>query len=395
MTIFKQLRQFEHENVVFCHDKETGLRAIIAIHNTTLGPALGGCRMKSYQSEDDALFDVLRLSRAMTFKSSLAGLHLGGGKSVVLLDHPEQKTPELLTAFARRINQLRGTYIGAGDIGSNTDDLRHMRQTCPWITGLAEQDGGLGDSAILTSLGVFMGLKAAVKYQLNRDDLVGLRISLQGLGKVGFMLLEKLVNAGCHVTVTDINPKAMERAKLEFPQIQTVSNRDIFSVEADIFSPNAIGGILTPQVAHNLPVSIVAGAANNVLLNDEAGEVLKQRHILYAPDFLINAGGVIMVASEIKGEGLEVARKKVETIYDRTLSVFERAAHDNTPPQQAAVAMAVERIEAARIDKARHEQRGMGTTMPETTMSETMVLETTYEHGDTKNGQADDGLIRS
>lgn len=394
MSTFKQLTQTQHESVVYCYDHETGLRAIIGIHNTTLGPALGGCRMKSYQSEEDALRDVLRLSKAMTYKSSLAGLNLGGGKSVVILDHPEQKTPELLTAFAKRINMLGGSYIGAGDIGSNTQDLKFMKQTCPWITGLAVEDGGLGDSAILTSLGVFMGIKAAAKFQLHADSLEGLRVSMQGLGKVGYMLMEKLIDAGCQVTVTDVNPQALERAKLEFPSIQVVEPKAIFSTEADIFSPNAIGGVITPQVAQSIPVAIVAGAANNILLNDEAGQVLHDRQILYAPDFLINAGGVMMVASELKHESFEMAEANVRQIYGRTMDVFQRSADRNITPHEAAMAIAQERIDHAKL---KNDLKGKQSSLRAATSaaaSQAMTLEMKDSTAST-SGKDDNELLSS
>lgn len=347
MGYFEAIQHYDHEQVIFCSDKDTGLKAIIAIHDTTLGPALGGCRMKRYASEEEALRDVLRLSRAMTFKSSLAGLNLGGGKSVVMLDHPEQKTPELLTAFAERIAFLRGSYIGAGDIGSDTKDLSIMKKTCPWITGLAEKDGGLGDSAILTSLGVFMGFKAAVYDRLSRDNLEGVTVALQGVGKVGHKLLEHLLNAGCQVYVTDVNEQALQRAKLDYPDITVVTDEELLKLDVDVFSPNAIGGVVTPEVAESLNVKVIAGGANNILSNSDAGEILKQRNILYAPDFVINSGGVIMVACEIEKLGFEMAKQKTEQIFDTTLKVFEVAREEDVPSHEAAILLAKRRIDSS------------------------------------------------
>lgn len=348
MGYFDRIQEYDHEQVVFCSDKESGLRAIIGIHDTTLGPALGGCRMKPYPSEEEALKDVLRLSRAMTFKSSMAGLNLGGGKTVVILDHPEQKTPQLLQALAKRIDLLRGSYIGAGDIGSDTRDLRLMKQTTQWVTGLAKEDGGLGDSAILTSLGVFMGIKAAVKDRLGLDSLEGVRVTMQGAGKVGYQLLEHLTQAGCQIWLTDIHESALNRAKLAFPKINLVKPEQIFEIEADLFSPNAVGNVITPELAQTLPVSIVAGGANNVLSDETAGLILKERDILYAPDFVINSGGVIMVACEIAQQSFETAREKTEAIYDRTLEVFQFAREEEITTQEAARQLALRRIDQAK-----------------------------------------------
>jgi len=346
MGYFESIEKNDHEQVVFCSDKKSGLRAIIGIHNTTLGPALGGCRMKRYQSEEEALNDVLNLSRAMTYKSSLAGLNLGGGKTVVMLDHPEQKTPELLTALAKRIDALRGTYIGAGDIGSDTRDLRIMKQSTRWVTGLAEEDGGLGDSAILTSLGVFMGIKAAVKEQFGSTDLTNIRVTMQGAGKVGYKLLEHLLHAGCQVWLSDVNENALIRIRQDFPIVNIVSPEELLTIEADVFSPNAVGGILTPALAKKLPVGIVAGGANNVLTDESSGEALKERGILYAPDFVINSGGVIMVACEIEQLGFEVAEERTKALYERTLDVFRVAKEENITTQEAAILLAKRRIEA-------------------------------------------------
>jgi len=347
MSYFDLIESRDHQAVVFCSDKKTGLRAIIAIHNTTLGPALGGCRMKGYASEEEALQDVLRLSRAMTYKSSMAGLNLGGGKSVVMLSDPKKKTPELLKAFAERIAMLKGTYIGAGDVGSDTHDLKIMRQHCPWITGLAEEDGGLGDSAILTSLGVYQGIRAAVKERLDKNDLDGLRIAVQGAGKVGHLLVEHLVKAGCKVYISDINQDALKRVKEQFPSVEICDSLSLYDKEVDVFSPNAIGGIITPGVAHGLKAKILAGGANNPLSDETVGDVLRQRNILYAPDFIINAGGVIMVACEIDKTGFETARQKTESIYDTTLRVFEYAKKQNLAPWHAARTLAEERIKTA------------------------------------------------
>jgi len=354
MGYFESIQKNDHEQVIFCSDKDTGLKAIISIHDTTLGPALGGCRMKRYESEEEALRDVLRLSRAMTYKSSLAGLNLGGGKTVVMIDHPEQKTPELLEALARRINFLKGSYIGAGDIGSDTHDLSIMKKVTPWVTGLSKDDGGLGDSAILTSLGVFMGFKAAVHHRLDTDSLSGVKVAVQGVGKVGFMLIDHFLKAGCELWVTDINETALNRAKLNYPAINVVGSDEIFDLDVDVFSPNAIGGIISPKVAKSIKAMVVAGGANNILLNAEAGEILKERNILYAPDFVINSGGVIMVACEIEKLGFDAAQHKTENIYNTALNVFNVADQEHVTTHEAAKRIAIRRVEST---KKKHQQR--------------------------------------
>lgn len=355
MAYFDLMQKRGHEAVVFLSDPDVGLKAIVAIHNTSLGPALGGCRMKSYASEEEALIDVLRLSRAMTYKSSMAGLNLGGGKSVVILDRPEQKTPALLKSFAERLTLLKGSYIGAGDVGSDTHDLKIMRQYNPWITGLAKEDGGLGDSAILTSLGVFKGIKAAVKEKLGRDDMDGLRVAVQGAGKVGHLLVGHLVKAGCTVFISDINKPALEAVKAEYPQVEICDSLSLYDKEVDVFSPNAIGGVVTAGVAHGLKAKILAGGANNPLASENVAQILHERGILYAPDFVINAGGVIMVACEIENLSFDEAQRRTEAIYDSTLRVFDYAKTHNYLPWEAAQKLAMERIKEA---KGAREQGG-------------------------------------
>jgi glutamate dehydrogenase/leucine dehydrogenase len=359
MTYFDLMEKRGHEGVFFCTDPETGLRAIIAIHDTTLGPALGGCRMKPYASEAEALTDVLRLSRAMTYKSSMAGLNLGGGKSVVMLDDSSKKTPELLKAFAERINLLKGNYIGAGDVGSDTNDLHIMHQYSPYITGLAKEDQGLGDSAILTSLGVFRGIQASVKEKLQRDDLDGLRVAVQGAGKVGYHLVEHLLNAGCKVWISDISEKALAYVKDHFPAVEVCDSLQLYEKEVDVFSPNAIGGVVTEGVAHALKTKILAGGANNPLGNEQVAKVLQKRGILYAPDFVINAGGVIMVAAELEKKTFEQAQEQTLAIYDTTLKVFDYAKRNELLPWDAARELALKRIHDA---QARGYHFGRGKT---------------------------------
>jgi glutamate dehydrogenase/leucine dehydrogenase len=357
MPYFDLIQSRGHEGVFFCSDPSVGLKAIIAIHDTTLGPALGGCRMKSYASETEALVDVLRLSRAMTYKSAVAGLSLGGGKSVVILDHPEQKTPELLKAFADRISLLRGNYIGAGDVGSNTHDLKLMRQHCPYITGLDQVDGGLGDSSILTALGVFRGIQAAVKEKLGRDDMDGLKIAIQGAGKVGFHLVEHLLDAGCEIFISDISEQALAHVKENYPSVTLCSTLELYDKAVDVFSPNAIGGTIDEGVAHGLKAQILAGGSNNPLGNEQVAHILHERGILYAPDFVINSGGVIMVAAELEKKSFETARNKTLGIYETALQVFDYAKRNSLLPWDAAQKLAVQRIDEAQA-RGYHYGRG-------------------------------------
>lgn len=345
---FELIAKHNHESVLFCCEPKVGLRAIIAIHDTNLGPALGGSRMKTYQSENEALVDVLNLSRAMTYKASAAGLDLGGGKSVVMLEPGQQKTPELLEAFAAGINKLGGNYIAAGDVGSTTDDLAIIRKHTEWVGGLAEKDGGLGDSAILTSLGVYQGLKAAVHYQLKTDNLSGVKVAIQGTGKVGRMLAERLLASGCEVIVTDASEVSLDSFIQAYPQVKAVAPDEIYTQDVDVFSPNAIGGLLTADIAKKMSAKIVCGGANNPLDAPETAEVLHHRGILYAPDFVVNAGGIIMIYSELQGYTFEKAEAMTEGIYDKTLSVFKLANDNNLLPWDAAQKIAVDRIKASK-----------------------------------------------
>jgi len=352
-TVFEMVAKRNHESVVFCSDDKLDLRGIIAIHDTTLGPALGGARMKSYTCEDEALMDVLRLSRAMTYKASAAGLNLGGGKSVLILRPGQEKTPELLKAFADRIQMLGGTYIAAGDVGSNTHDLKVMRSRTKWVAGLAEADGGLGDSAILTSLGVFMGLKAAVKHKLGTENLSGVKVAVQGTGKVGHLLVGHLLEHGCEVVVADSNVESVIELTREFPQVKSVAADEIYYQDVDVFSPNAIGGLLTEAVANKMTAKIVAGGANNPLDGEHTAKILHQRDILYAPDFVVNAGGIIMISCELEHLTFARAKTMTEGIYDKTLSVFHFAEDNDLLPWDAAKTMAVDRIHKYRatLDK--------------------------------------------
>jgi glutamate dehydrogenase/leucine dehydrogenase len=341
---FELIQQADHEAVFFVSDKASGLRAFIALHNTNLGPGLGGIRMKAYPSEQAALEDVLLLSKAMSYKNAMANLHYGGGKALMILDKPEDKTPERLQALAHRIDLLQGRYYGAGDIGSTTDDLRIMKRITPYFGGLAQQDGGLGDSSTLTGLGVYLGMKAAFKAKTGSDVLAGKTVAVQGAGKVGYHLMSYLVKEGAKVLTTDVNTQALSEVKNHLPQVDVVSPEALLSSPVDIFSPNAVGGVITEAVAQNLQAQVVVGGANNPLATEQAGVILHERGVLFAPDFIVNAGGVILIASEIEGKTYEQAKAHTETIYDNTLRVLEYAQAHDMLPLKAAIHLAERRI---------------------------------------------------
>ena len=321
MGIFEQMAQYGHEQLVFCYDKSTGLRAIIAIHDTTLGPALGGLRMWQYEREEDAVTDVLRLSRGMTYKNSAMGLNLGGGKAVLWGDPRTDKSEELFRAFGKFVESLGGRYITAEDVGTTVEDLNYILMETDHAAGRAELSG---DPSPVTAYGVFMGLKAAVKKVFGTEELKGRKVAVQGLGKVGMALCEYLHDAGARLTVADINPEAVERAKREFGAT-VVAPDEIYGVECDIFAPCALGAVMNDDTIPQLKCRIVAGSANNQLKEPRHGDMLRERGILYAPDFVINGGGVINVAEEYHpaGYGRDRALARVATIYDKLLRIFQ------------------------------------------------------------------------
>jgi glutamate dehydrogenase/leucine dehydrogenase len=336
-----------HQAVLFCNDNDTGLKGYIALHNTALGPGLGGCRMMVYPSEQAALADVLALSQAMTYKNALAGLNYGGGKAVMWLTDPSQKTPSMVQALARCIDLLRGSYYTATDIGSTSHDMKLMRDITPYVSALAPEHGGLGDSATLTGYGVYRGIQAAVAHQRGDTSLKGLRVAIQGTGKVASHLIGYLLEEGCHLTVTDTHQPTLEVALKRFPTVQAVAPEAIWQIEADILSPNAIGGTLTAEVILATKATMVVGGANNPLANASVAQLMKERGILYAPDFAVNSGGVIQLSAELAKQSVDDARAHTAGIFDTALAVFARAEQDDTTTLQAAIALATERINAA------------------------------------------------
>lgn len=347
MSVFDAQDFRDHEQVVFASDAASGLKAIVAIHNTNRGPSLGGCRFWNYASDDDAIADALRLSRGMTYKSALARLPLGGGKCVVIGGAAEVKTPDLLRALGRAIDRLGGRYVTAEDVGVKPDDLRIVAEETPYVAGLPETSG---DPSPVTARGCFAGLKAAVRHRLGSDDLAGLTVAVQGLGAVGMSLAEQLAAAGAKLVVADIRPQAVEKAVWEL-EAEATSVDEIYDAEADVFAPCALGAVLNERTIPRLKAAVVAGSANNQLARAFHGESLKERGVLYAPDYAINAGGIINIAHEDRATGgydQAGAFAAVDRIDDTLAEIFERADAEHLPTSEVADAIAEERIAEGR-----------------------------------------------
>lgn len=346
--VFGQLSFDNHEQIVFCNDKDTGLKAIIGIHNTVLGPALGGTRMWQYNNEWEALNDVLRLSRGMSFKSAITGLNLGGGKAVIIGDAKTQKTPELMMRFGEFVHSLSGRYITAEDVGMETSDMDLVREVTPYVTGISESKGGAGNPSPITAYGVFMGMKAATQYKYGSDNLEGKRVLVQGIGHVGEVLVQHLTDCGAVVTITDINEERVNLVAAKYGAT-IFTGPNLYSADVDIYAPCALGATINDASINNIKATIIAGAANNQLANEAVhGKILKEKGILYAPDFLINAGGVINVYSElVKWTNAQVIQK-TENIYNTALEIFKFADDNNITTHQAAFSMAQKRIDDAK-----------------------------------------------
>jgi leucine dehydrogenase len=343
--VFGQVSFDGHEQVVFCNDKDTGLKAIIGIHNTVLGPALGGTRMWNYANEWEALNDVLRLSRGMSFKSSISGLNLGGGKAVIIGDAKTQKTPELMRKFGEYVNSLSGKYITAEDVGMETKDMDTVREVTQYVTGISEEKGGSGNPSPITAYGVFMGLKAATKYRFGSDNLEGKKVLVQGIGHVGEVLVQHLTESGAIVTIADINEDRLQQVGAKYGA-KIYTGADLYSAEVDIYAPCALGATINDDTIHKIQAKVIAGAANNQLANEVVhGTILKDKGILYAPDFLINAGGVINVYSELANLTRAQVMEKTENIYNTSLEIFKFAETNNITTHQAAMSIAQKRID--------------------------------------------------
>lgn len=349
MEIFKYMEKYGYEQLVLCHDKTTGLKAVICIHDTTLGPALGGLRMWNYASEDDAILDALRLARGMTYKNAAAGLNLGGGKSVIWGNSRTDKSEELFRAFGRFVDSLGGRYITAEDVGTSVEDMEWVRLETDHVAGLRELSG---DPSPFTAYGVYMGMKATAKVAFGDDSLKGKRIAVQGLGHVGYYLCKHLHEEGAKLIVTDIYQDNVERVVKEFGA-EAVAPEKIYSVDCDIFSPNALGAIINDETIPQFKCRVIAGAANNQLKEPEKhGVIIEEKGFFYAPDYIINAGGVINVAEELNGYDKERALKKVAGIYDNVAKVFKIAKEQGVPTYIAADRLAEERI--AKIHNIHH-----------------------------------------
>jgi leucine dehydrogenase len=344
-TVFETISDKNHEQVVYCNDPLSGLKAIIAIHNTALGPALGGCRMYPYKSEDEALVDVLRLSRGMTYKASISNLNLGGGKAVIIGDPNTDKSEILLRSFGKFVQSLGGKYITAEDVGMSVHDMEYIRMETEHVTGIKRAMGGSGDPSILTALGVFVGIKAALKKRLSIQSIKGLKIGIQGFGKVGYYLSSHLQNEGAQVFGNDINEEALNRVVDEFGVIP-VGGDELMSMDLDVFSPCAMGAIINPASIESLKCSVIAGAANNQLEEENRdAKLLKEKEIMYVPDYVINAGGLINVANELQGYNKEKAMYQVEGIYYILMRIFDYAANNNISTLEAANLLAERRIQ--------------------------------------------------
>ncbi|RXI99535.1 Glu/Leu/Phe/Val dehydrogenase [Anaerobacillus alkaliphilus] len=343
MELFKYMEMYDYEQVVVCQDKQSGLKAIIAIHDTTLGPALGGTRMWTYNSEAEAFEDALRLAKGMTYKNAAAGLNLGGGKTVIIGDPRKDKNEEMFRAFGRYVQGLNGRYITAEDVGTTVADMDLIHEETDYVTGISPAFGSSGNPSPVTAYGVYVGMKAAAKEAFGSDSLEGLTVAVQGVGNVSFTLCKHLHEEGAKLIVTDINKEAVARAVEAF-DAKAVDINDIYSVDCDIFSPCALGAIINDDTIPQLKAKVIAGAANNQLKETRHGDLIAELGIVYAPDYVINAGGVINVADELYGYNRERALKKVETIYDKIEAIFEISKRDKIPTYLAADRMAEERI---------------------------------------------------
>ena len=345
-VVFESMDSRGHEEVVFCQDKDTSLKAIIAVHNTTIGPALGGCRMWMYETEDDALKDVLRLSRGMSYKAAIAGLNLGGGKAVIIGDSKKDKNEILFRSFGRFVQGLAGRYITAEDVGTSVKDMEWVRMETQYVTGISRALGGSGDPSPVTALGTCSGMKATVKKHLGKDSLFGLNVGVQGVGHVGYHLCRYLSREGVNLYVTDMDESALKRVVDEFG-VQVIGMDDIYAADLDIYAPCALGATLNEETIPILKCSIVAGAANNQLKKEDVhAQMLKDRGILYAPDYAINAGGLINVANEIDGYNRERAFLQAEEgIYDTLMTIYQRSEEENVTTHTAASKVAEKRME--------------------------------------------------
>ncbi|MGB0525268.1 MAG: Glu/Leu/Phe/Val dehydrogenase dimerization domain-containing protein [Flammeovirgaceae bacterium] len=345
-SVFAQVEKMGHEQIVFCHDEATGLKAIVGVHNTVLGPSLGGLRMWNYQSEADALNDVLRLSRGMTFKNSIAGLNLGGGKAVIIGDARKHKTEALLRAFGKFVENLNGKYITAEDVGMSARDMEHISAETSHVAGMPETRGGLGDPSPWTAYSTYMGMKAAAKKAYGTDSLEGKRVSVQGVGHVAAYLIDYLEQEGCQIFVTDIYEDKLKAISAQH-KVEIVAPASIYDLDVDIYAPCALGATVNDETLEQLKCQIICGCANNQLKEEKKhGDACLEKGIIYAPDFLVNSGGVVNVYAEVIGSNTEWTKHHLETVYDQTLNVLNTSFESGKNAQEVAMEIALERIQS-------------------------------------------------
>ena len=339
------LSQASHEQVVFCHDGPTGLRAIIAIYSTALGPSLGGTRFYPYPSQDAAIADALNLSRAMAYKNALAGLDHGGGKAVIIGDPEVMKSEALLRAYGRFVQSLNGRYITACDVGTYSQDMDVVARECRHVTGRTEPHGGAGDSSVLTAFGVFQGMRAAAEHTWGSPSLASRAVAVEGVGKVGSHLVDHLVSDGARVRVYDVSAEAVQRVRATHPEVTVAASlAELIAGDIDVYAPCALGGVVDDDMASSLRARIICGGANNQLAHPGVDKLLTDHGILYAPDYVVNAGGVIQVADELEGFNFERARAKAEQIFGTTKRILALAGQDGVPPAAAADRLAERRM---------------------------------------------------
>ena len=339
--VLGQMIEMGHEQVLFCHDAKSGLKAIIAVHSTVCGPSLGGTRMWQYENEEEALYDVLRLSRGMTYKNSISGLNLGGGKAVIIGDSRKDKSKELFKRFGQFVDSLNGKYITAEDVGVSPADMVYVAQETNHVAGLP---GKSGDPSPVTAYGVYMGMKAAANFHFGNDSLSGKKIVVQGVGHVGEYLVQHLSNEGAELFVTDIHEPTLQHVAKKYGA-SVIGVDEVYDMDMDIYSPCALGATVNDDTLERLRCSIIAGAANNQLANEEIhGEALRERGIIYAPDYLINAGGVMNCYGEVSGLPQEEVMKMAENIYETTLDIFKSSREQGIPTYLAANRKAEKRI---------------------------------------------------
>lgn len=351
--VFKLLKKevLPHEQVVYCKDYQSGLKGIIAIHNTALGPSLGGCRMHPYTTEEEALKDVLNLSRAMSYKAAFSGLQLGGGKSIIIGDPEKQKTPDLFRSFGNFVQSLNGKYIVAQDVGVTDQDLQYVSENTSFVIGKPKDKGGVGSPSTFTAKGVFYGLKSSAEWKLKKSSLKNVRVIIQGIGSVGKELMSLLLKEGAEVMVYDSKQTTLNALKKTHPQVRILSDKEVFTTPCDVFSPCALGGVLNEDTVETLNCSLVAGAANNQLKTPEIAKKLFDKNILYLPDFVINSGGLIYVAAFVDSaypKPLSWIESKLKNIPSSLISICEASQKLSLSTRDVAFKLAMEKLTQAR-----------------------------------------------